>query len=177
MMHLGSQISLAVFLGLIGGIPLYGALRKVKVYESFIDGAKSAFDIAVKIIPFLVSMLVAIGMLRASGAFELMAQALAPLLKHVGMPPELLPMALVRPFSGSASIGVMAELIHAYGPDSMIARMATTMLGSTETTFYVIAVYFGAIAIKRTRHAIPVGVIADIVGLMATVWVCHLMLG
>lgn len=136
-------------------------------------GAKQGFTTILNIVPYLIAMIVAIGMLRASGFFNLLAKFLAPLLAKIGMPPEVLPLALIRPFSGSASTGIMAELIHQYGGDSLIAKISATMMGSTETTFYVIAVYFGSIGIRRTRHAIPAGLIADLAGIIASVVVCR----
>lgn len=118
-------------------------------------------------------MLVAIGMLRASGFFELLSHFFGPILSALGMPTELLPLAFIRPFSGSASTGIMAEVIHQNGGDALVSKMAATMMGSTETTFYVIAVYFGAVGIKRTRHAIPAGLLADLAGIIASVVVCR----
>lgn len=170
-----SDLSNYVFLSFVAGIPLYAAYRKVKVYEVFIDGAKDGFQIAVKIIPYLVAMLVAIGMFRASGAIDLLAAVISPLLIQIGMPTEVLPLALIRPFSGSAANGLTAELIHTHGGDSFIANLAATIMGSTETTFYVIAVYFGAVNIQRTRHAIPVGLLADCAGVLASLWICQLV--
>lgn len=172
-----SAISNWIFLSMVAGVPLLGHLRKVKVFESFVEGAKSGFDIAVRIVPFLVAMLVAIGMLRASGAFALLSHALAPFLHQIGLPEDVLPMALVQPFSGSAAIGVMAGVIKTHGPDAMVSRIAATMLGSTETTFYIVAVYFGAVGIKRTRHAVPAGLIADAVGVICAAAACHMLLG
>ena len=136
-------------------------------------GGKQGFDTIVSILPYLIAMMVAIGMLRASGFFELLSALLAPILTAIGMPPELLPLALVRPFSGSAATGVMAEIIHEHGGNSFIAKTAATLMGSTETTFYVIAVYFGAVGIRRTRHAIPAGLLADLSGIIASVCVCR----
>jgi spore maturation protein B len=162
-----------MFLLFIIGIPCYAALKKINVFDAFISGAKQGFETSVNIIPYLVAMLVAIGMLRASGFFDLMTHLLEPIMSQIGMPSELLPLALVRPFSGSASNGVMAELIHEHGGNSLIAKIAATMMGSTETTFYVIAVYFGSIGIRRTRHAIPVGLIADLSGVVASVLICR----
>jgi spore maturation protein B len=173
MSGLANQISNWLFLLFIVGIPLYAAYKKINVFDAFIVGAKQGFETSISIIPYLIAMMVAIGMLRASGFFGLMNQILAPLLAFIGMPPEVLPLALIRPFSGSASTGVMAELIHQYGGDSMIAKIAATMMGSTETTFYVIAVYFGSIGIRRTRHAIPVGLLADLSGVIASVLICR----
>ena len=121
------------------------------MFDAFVRGAKQGFETSITIIPYLIAMLVAIGMLRASGFFELMQKALAPLLSALGMPAELLPLALIRPFSGSASTGIMAELIHQYGGNSFIGKTAATMMGSTETTFYVIAIYFGSCRDKTNQ--------------------------
>ncbi|APF02400.1 TPA: spore maturation protein [Legionella pneumophila] len=173
MNEFANHLSNWMFLTFIVGIPLYGAIKKVNVFDAFIIGAKQGFDVSVKLIPYLVAMMVAIGMLRASGFFSLMSQILSPVLAMIGMPSELLPLALIRPFSGSASTGVMAELIHKYGGDSFIAKTAATMMGSTETTFYVIAVYFGSVGIRRTRHAIPAGLLADLAGIIASVLICR----
>lgn len=170
-----SQCSNYLFLAFVAGIPLYGAWRKIKVYEVFVEGAKDGFTIAIKIIPYLVAMLVAIGMLRAAGGIELLAKLLKPLLTKIGMPVEVLPLALARPFSGSASVGLMADLIHTHGGNSFIANLAATIMGSTETTFYVVAVYFGAVNIQRTRHAIPAGLVADLAGILASLWICQLV--
>jgi spore maturation protein B len=174
---LANQLSNWMFLAFIVGIPLYAAVKKINVFDAFIVGAKQGFETSVSIIPYLIAMMVAIGMLRASGFFDLLNQLLAPLMAMIGMPPEVLPLALIRPFSGSASTGVMAELIHQYGGDSIIAKTAATMMGSTETTFYVIAVYFGAVGIRRTRHAIPVGLLADFAGVIASVLICRYLFG
>ncbi len=169
--HLAS-ISNGLFLSVVAGIPLFAALKQVKVYESFVEGAKSGFTLVVSLIPYLVAMIVAIGMLRASGAFEDLSYLLAPLLSKIGFPPDLLPLALMRPFSGSGATGVLAEIIHHHGANSMIALMAATVMGSTETTFYVLAVYFGSVNIQKTRHAILAGLLADAVGVFASVWIC-----
>lgn len=173
MSNWSNYLSDIIFLVFIAGIPLYAAIRKVNVFDAFIAGAKQGFEISVSIIPYLVAMLVAIGMLRASGFFELLYYWLTPFLKAVGMPADLLPLALIRPFSGSAANAVMAELIHEHGGNSFIAKTAATMMGSTETTFYVVAVYFGAVGIRYTRHAIPAGLLADFVGVVAAVTVCR----
>jgi spore maturation protein B len=159
---------LLVFLG-------WGLFKKVKVYEVFVEGAKDGFNVAIRIIPYLVAMLAAIGIFRASGALELLIALLAPVTNLIGMPPETLPMALMRPLSGSGSLGIMTELMNVHGPDSLIGIMASTMYGSSETTFYVLAVYFGAVAVKNTRHAVPTGLIADLAGMLAAVWIVNLL--
>lgn len=170
-----NNLSNVIFLLFIVGIPFYAALKKINVFDAFIVGAKQGFETSVNLIPYLVAMMVAIGMLRASGFFTLMSELLSPALEYIGMPSELLPLALVRPFSGSASTGIMAELIHKFGGDALISKMAATMMGSTETTFYVIAVYFGSVGIRQTRHAIPAGLLADLAGVIASVVVCRYM--
>lgn len=159
------------------GIPLYGVIRKVSVYEAFTEGAKEGFTTAVKIIPYLVAMLVAIGVFRASGAMDLVTKALSPITNLIGMPGEVLPMALMRPLSGGGAQGIMSDLITTYGPESLIGRMSAVMMGSTETTFYILAVYFGSISIKKSRHALPAGLIADAAGLLTAVFVTRLFFG
>ena len=162
---------------LLSFFPLYAALRRVPVYEEFVEGAKEGFQVALRIIPFLVAILVAVGMFRGAGGIDMLSRALDPLLKIVGFPAELLPMALMRPLSGSGSLGIFSELVATHGPDSILARMAGTIMGSTETTFYVLAVYFGSVAIRRTRHAVPAGLLADVAGMIASIIVCRIVFG
>lgn len=157
------------------GIPTYGMIRGVKVYEAFTDGAKEGFTNAIRIIPFLVAMLVAIGVLRASGALGYFAQMVSPLTNLIGMPSEVLPMALMRPLSGGGANGVMVDLFKTYGPDSLIGRMASVISGSTDTTFYIIAVYFGAVGVKRIRYSLSAGLLADLAGILAAVFLTNLM--
>lgn len=156
----------------------YGALKKVKVYEQFVEGAKEGFNIAVRIIPYLVAMLVAIGIFRAGGAMD---NWLIPLLRiitdPIGFPAEALPMALMRPLSGSGSLGIMAETMAVHGPDSYLGILVSTFFGSTETTFYVLAVYFGAVNIKNTRHALPAGLLADVAGMLGALFIVKLLFG
>jgi spore maturation protein B len=151
--------------------------KKVKVYEVFVEGAKDGFTVAVKIIPYLVAMLVAIGIFRASGAMDVVTTILAPVTNLIGMPAESLPMALMRPLSGSGSLGLMTEIMKVHGPDSFIGVLVSTMYGSSETTFYVLAVYFGAVGIKNFRHALPAGIIADIFGMLGAVFICRILFG
>ena len=155
--------------------PLYAALRRVKAYEEFVDGAKEGFEVAIRIIPFLVAILVAIGMFRAAGGIDLLSKALGPAMMAIGFPPDLLPLALMRPLSGSGALGVFTELVKNVGPDTLIARTAGTIYGSTETTFYVLAVYFGSVGIKKTRYALLAGLTADLVGVVASVIICRLV--
>ena len=158
-------------------IPVYAYFKGVKVYEVFVEGAKEGFDIGVRIIPFLVAILAVIGIFRASGAMELLVDLLGPVLNRVGMPAETITMALMRPLSGSGALGVMTELVNTHGPDSFIGRLSSTMMGSTETTFYVLAVYFGSVGIKRDRHAVPAALLADLTGIIAAVFICNLVFG
>ena len=155
----------------------YGALKRIRVYEQFVEGAKEGFNIAVRIIPYLVAMLMAIGIFRAGGAMDWLIYILKPITDFIGMPAEALPMALMRPLSGSGSLGIMTEIIKVHGPDSFIGIMVSTFFGSTETTFYVLAVYFGAINIKNTRHALPAGLIADIAGILGAVFIVRMLFG
>lgn len=156
-------------------IPVYGAFKNVKVYESFVEGAKGGFQMAIRIIPYLVAILVAVGMLRGAGAIDMLSRVLDPVLRHVGFPVEILPLAIMRPLSGSGSMGIVTELIQVHGPDSFIGRLAASAYGSTETTFYVLAVYFGAVGIKKARHAVLSGLAADIAGLIAAITICRLV--
>ena len=156
-------------------IPLVGIIRGVKVYDVFIEGAKEGFDVAVKIIPFLVGILVAIGMFRGSGAMDMLTAGLRPLLAVTGFPAEMFPLAVMRTLTGSGSLALTTDLIKTFGPDSLFGRMAATMYGSSETTFYVLAVYFGAISVRKTRHAVPAALIADVVAAIAAVAICMWM--
>ena len=151
--------------------------RRVDVYSALIHGAEEGLETLLRIVPALVGLLTAVSMLRASGALDLAARLLAPLLDRVGVPSELLPLMLVRPISGSAALGVGAELIGTYGPDSYLGRVAAVMLGSTETTFYTIAVYFGAVGVTRTRYALPAALCADLTGFLAAAWAVRLCFG
>jgi spore maturation protein B len=175
--HILSRVSIWAIPLFLTAIPLYGAIKGVKVYESFVEGAKGGFQMAIRIIPYLVAILVAVGMLRGAGAIDMLAQWLGPLLHRVGFPVEILPLAIMRPLSGSGSQGLATELIKAHGPDSFLGRLAASAYGSTETTFYVLAVYFGAVGIKKARHAVIAGLTADIVSLVAAIILCRLMFG
>ncbi len=155
----------------------YGLIKKVKVYEVFVEGAKDGFNVAIRIIPYLVAMLVAIGIFRASGAMEVLTGMFAPVTNLIGMPAESLPMAMMRPLSGSGSLGVMTEIMKVHGPDSFIGVLVSTMYGSTETTFYVLAVYFGSVNVKNTRHALPAGLTADLFGMLGAVFICRILFG
>jgi spore maturation protein SpmB len=161
---------------LLSFFPVYAAIRGIKVYEEFVEGAKEAFGVILKIIPFLVTMLVAISMFKGAGGIDLLTRVLAPVLTPLQFPPDLLPLALMRPLSGSATLAILTDIIHRLGPDNIVSLMAATIYGSTETTFYVAAVYFGSVAIKQTRHAIPAGLLGDLAGIIASVVVCRAVL-
>lgn len=162
---------------IIAFIPLFAYTKKVPVYESFVDGAKDGFSTAISIIPHLVGMMVAISVFRASGALEFMVGWTAPFLQWLGVPNEILPLGLLRPLTGTGSLAYTTELIRAYGPDSMIGRIASTIQGSTDTTLYVLTVYFGAVGIRNGRYALKVGLFSDVVGFVAAIAVCLLVFG
>jgi spore maturation protein SpmA len=159
---------------LICSIVLFGFSRRVKVYESFIQGAKEGFEIAVMIIPFLVAILVAVGMLRASGALDAAVAAVAPLTSLIGFPADAVPMALIRPLSGSGAMGIMTETMKAHGPDSFTGFLVSVMNGSTETTFYVLALYFGSVRVRATRHTVAACLCADATGVLAALFFARL---
>jgi spore maturation protein B len=168
-------ISLWAIPVMLVGIPFVGLLRKVKVYDVFIEGATEGFQVAVRIIPFLVGILVAIGMFRGSGAMELLVEALRPLASATGFPAELVPLAVLRSLTGSGSLAFATDLVKTHGADSVIGRTAATMYGSSETTFYVLAVYCGAVGARRTRHAVPAALVGDVVAAIAAVAICAWM--
>ena len=176
LVRLVNAISVLAVPLLLSLFPLYAALRGLKVYEEFVEGAKEGFQVAIRIIPYLVTMLVAIGMFRGSGGIDLLTAALRPVLNLVGFPPELMPLALMRPLSGSGSNALFIDLIKTFGPDHLLTYTAGTIIGSTETTFYVAAIYFGAVGVKRMRHAIPAGLLADLAGIIAAIIICRAVL-
>lgn len=162
---------------MIVGIISYGMLKNIKVYDSFTEGAKDGFTTAIRIIPFFVAMLVAIGVFRASGAMDILIKGLLPITKLLKIPEEVFPMVLMRPLSGSGAQGIVSELATTHGPESMVARIAAVMMGSSETTIYILAVYFGSISIKKQRHALTTGLIADLAGLLAAVYITKIFFG
>jgi len=170
----GNIVSPWILPGLMVGFLIFGIVRKVCIYEVFVEGAKEGFQVALRIIPYLVAILVAVGMLRASGALEMMVSVLGPVTSLFGLPAEALPMALMRPLSGSGAYGILASIINdpAIGPDSYTGVLASTLQGSTETTFYVMAVYFGAVQVRRVRHALAAGLTADLAGVVFAIIAC-----
>lgn len=148
-------------------------IKKVKVYEEFIEGAKEGFNVGVRIIPYVVAILCAIAIFRASGALDALVAGLGGILSPLGIPPEILPMAIVRPLSGSGALGVLSEGLKTYGPDSLIGNMMSVLMGSTETTFYVLAVYFGSVAVRKTRHTLAACLIGDVTGILAAIYLSN----
>jgi spore maturation protein B len=176
-MEMISGISITFIPLLIGFILLYGTIKRVPTYESFVEGGKEGIKIAVSIIPFLVGMLVAISVFRASGALDALMNWIRPLMKSMGVPAEIVPLLIIRPISGTAALGMTSDLIAVYGPDSFIGRLASILQGSTDTTFYVLTVYFGAVGIKKMGDALKVGLLADLVGIIASILVVAFIFG
>ena len=156
-------------------VPVVAVLRGVKVYETFVDGAEAGFATAIQTIPYLVAMMVAISVFRASGAMEVLVTALSPALSLIGLPVEVLPHAIMRPLSGGAALGIASDLIMTHGPDSFIGRLVSTMQGSCDTTFYVLTLYFGSVGIKRYSYSVPLGLIADFTTLFASAFIVSAM--
>lgn len=155
---------------------VYGMVKKVGVYDCFIEGAKEGAEGAVKILPSLIGLMVAINMFRQSGAFELLGTVLSAPLTRAGIPADVLPLALLRPISGSASLALVTDIFQIHGPDSAAGKLASVMMGSTETTFYTIAVYFGSAGIKNTRHTLPSALSADLTGIILSAVICRAFL-
>lgn len=162
---------------LLTSVMVCGLLRRVDVYGTLTQGAEEGLSVLLRITPALVGLLTAISMFRASGALDWLAGLFAPLLEQLGIPPETMPLLLVRPLSGSGALAVTSDLMATYGPDSYIGRVAAVMMGSTETTFYTVAVYFGAAGITRTRHTIPAALAADLAGFLTAAFAVRLLLG
>ena len=151
--------------------------RRIPTYELFVEGGKEGVKMAFSLLPFLVGMIVAISILRSSGALEAFIHLISPALAFVGIPPEIIPLALVRPISGTAALGMTTELIDTHGPDSFIGRLASTMQGSTDTTLYILTIYFGAVRIKKMGYALKVGLLADLVGILASIIIVTIVFG
>lgn len=173
MISIMSTISVCAIPVIIFLITSYGMIKKVKIYEVFVSGAKEGIYTAIRVMPHLIGMLVAINIFRASGAMDYLCIMLAPITKLINMPADVLPMALMRPLSGGGAMGIMNSLFIKHGPDSLIGKMSSIMAGSTDTTFYIIAVYFGSVNIKNTRHALPSGLVADACGMLAATLIAN----
>ncbi|MEW5784874.1 MAG: nucleoside recognition domain-containing protein [Bacillota bacterium] len=152
-------------------------IRRVNVFDVFVEGAKDGFNMSVRLIPFLVGMLVAIGLFRDSGVMDLAIKLITPVLMQLNIPAEIIPLAIMRPISGSAALALTTDILQRSGPDSLLGRMASTMQGSTDTTLYILTVYFGAVGIYRTRHALTTGLLADLGGFIASIVVCKAVFG
>lgn len=175
-LYSGQVANIFLFLIIIGFI-LAGMRKRVNVYDAFVEGAKEGFQTAVRIIPYLVAVLVAIGVFRASGAMDMLLDGIASLVAAIGLDTEFvgaLPTALMKPLSGSGARGLMVDAMQTYGPDSFVGRLACLFQGSTDTTFYILAVYFGSVGIRQTRHAVPCGLLADAAGIVAALFICYL---
>ncbi|WP_102345725.1 spore maturation protein [Bacillus sp. Marseille-P3661] len=172
-----SLISLWLIPVLIGFILVYGTLKRVPTYEMFVEGGKEGIQIAFSIIPYLVGMLVAITVFRASGALDFFIDLIRPALLSLGVPADVVPLAIIRSISGNAALGMTSDLIATHGPDSFIGRLASTMQGSTDTTLYVLTVYFGAVGIRKMGDALKVGLLADFVAFIASIIVVTLVFG
>jgi spore maturation protein B len=162
---------------LIVFIPLYAAYKKVPTYESFVEGAKDGFQTAITIMPHLVGMMVAITVFRASGAMDLFAGWMYPFFEKIGIPGEVIPLAFLRPITGAGSLAFTTDLIKQFGPDSLIGRIASTVQGSTDTTLYVLTVYFGAVGIRKAMYALKVGLISDAIGFFVSIAICYWVFG
>jgi len=171
-----SALAIVAIPFMLSFFPLYASLHGVKVYEQFVEGAKEAIPTVLRIIPFLVAMLVAMSMFRTSGCLDIISSVLSPALKIIHLPVDVLPIVLMRPFSGGATLGLFADLVK-LGPDRFSSLLAATIMGSTETTFYVLTVYFGSVGIRKTRHAVLAGLVADTAGVIASIVICTLRFG
>jgi len=176
-LYLFKLASSTLILLLIFLIPAYGFYKKLDIYSIFIEGAKEGLLVVVRIFPYVLGMFIAINMFRESGAMDFFVKVLTPVTGIFNFPTELLPLAIIRPLSGGASLGLVADYIKNYGVDSLLSRMASAMYGSTETTFYVLTVYFGAVGIKKIRHSLLAGLFADLIGIISSVIFCRIFFG
>jgi len=156
-------------------IPVVGYIRRVRVYEAFVEGAAEGFQTSIRLMPYLVAMMVAVSIFRVSGALDDGVAFLQPVLTMLGVPAALVPLAVMRPLSGTGALGLTTEILHTAGPDSLIGRMASTVLAGTDTTFYILTVYFGAVGVRNPRYSLAVGLLGDITGFFAAVYVCRLL--
>ena len=172
-MQIIKMISIGVMPVLFFLILGYGLFKKVNVFDAFLEGAMDGLKTSVKILPALVGLIAAITMFRVSGGMEFITRLLAPVTNLLGVPSEVMPLALLRPVSGSGALAVVSDLLKTHGPDSLIGRITSVMMGSTETTFYTLAVYYGSVGIKDIRFTVKAALLADLTGMLASVWVCR----
>jgi spore maturation protein B len=177
MVNILSVISVSIIPLIISIILIHGYIKGVNIYDSFVEGAKDGFKTAVRIMPYLIAIFVAIGIFKRSGAMELMVNILSPLTRALGIPVEVLPLILMRPISGSGALAVVKDIVSTYGPDSFVGRVASTMMGSAETIFYTMAVYFGAVGIKDGRYTLTAALLSHLAAVIASVVVCRLVFG
>jgi len=168
-----SFISIMMIPIMITVILLHGTIMKINIYDAFIEGAAEGFKTAVRIMPYLIAIFFAIGIFKSSGALEFFIKLLSPIANLFGIPTEVLPLAIMRPISGSGALGIVKDLIYTYGPDSFIGRVTSIMMGSAETIFYTMAIYFGAVSIKNTRHVLPAALISHFAAILASVAICN----
>jgi spore maturation protein B len=161
----------------VAAVPLLGLWRGVDVYDAFVSGAREGLAVAVDLLPFMVAMFTAIGLFRSSGAMAALVRALAPAVHALGVPPALVPLAIVRPLSGNAALALVIDLLKGHGPDSAVGRMASVMQGAADTTFYIVAVYFGSVGVRDSRWSLPAGLAGDLAGFLAAVWLCRMLFG
>jgi spore maturation protein B len=173
MIEILKLLSIMIIPIMITIILLHGMIKRINMYDAFVEGAGEGFKTSIRIMPYLIAIFLAIGIFKDSGALYLFTKILSPVTEVLGIPSEILPLAIMRPISGSGSLGIVKDLVTTYGPDSFIGRVASTMMGSAETIFYTMAVYFGAVGIKRGRHTLPAALISHIAAIFASVWVCR----
>ncbi|MGM8214011.1 spore maturation protein [Bacillaceae bacterium W0354] len=176
-MKMLAQVSNYIIPSIILIVLVYGTYKKIPTYEKFVEGGKEGIDLAISLLPFLLGMIVSISILRASGALDAFVSLINPILSFLHVPPDIVPLAITRPISGTASLGIATDIIKNEGPDSFIGRLASTMQGSTDTTLYVLTVYFGAVGIKRMGDALKIGLIADLIGIIASLIIVYLLFG
>ncbi len=172
-----AEISLWIVPILLVAIPVYGLAKGVNVYQAFVDGAAEAWPITRQLLPYMVAIFTAIGLFRTTGAMRAFVDLLSPVVARLGVPAEVVPLALVRPLSGNAALALVIDLMKRHGPDSLVARIGATMNGAADTTFYIVAVYFAHVGVRRSRWALPVGLAGDLAGFLAAAWLCSAMFG
>jgi len=170
-------LSIAIIPAMMSIILLHGYINKVNLYDAFVEGAKEGFQSALRIMPYLIAIFIAIGIFKRSGALNILVNIISPIAKLVGVPKEVIPLAIMRPISGSGALGVVNEIITEYGPDSFVGRVASTMMGSSETIFYTMAVYFGVVGIKDSRHTLPAALLSHVASIIASVFICNIVFG
>jgi len=177
MMDLFGAISAWAIPVLVTLVLVYATVKKIPIFDTFVEGGKEGFNIAISLIPYLVAMLVALGVFRESGAFDLLVQLISPVTNLLSIPGDVLPLAIMRPISGNGALAITAEIMQRFGPDSIQGLIASTMQGSTDTTFYIITVYFGSVGIRKVRYSLTVGLLSDLTGFLAAVFICKLVFG